>query len=210
MKNVSRKDFPPLRLIVGISGASGAIYAKNFLQTLALIPGESHIIITDGAIRIYRDEMESSIETPTQYLEQATAGVQEDPWLHSFHVEDNNNIGGKSASGSALFDGMVVLPSSMKTVSAIASGRASNLLERSADVTLKERRRLVVVPRETPMNLIHLRNLTSITEAGGIILPASPAFYQKPETLEDLANFITARVFQLFHIDTGLVSPWEG
>ena len=118
--------------------------------------------------------------------------------------------GSRIASGSQRWDGMVVIPCSMKTLAGIAAGAASNLVERAADVTLKERRPLVLVPRETPLNLIQLENLTRVARAGAIVVPAMPAFYQKPQSFEDLADFIVGRVLSLLHIEHSLFQPWEG
>jgi len=120
------------------------------------------------------------------------------------------NLGATVASGSAKSDGMVVVPCSMKTLSGITHGSSRNLIERAADVTLKERRPLILVPRETPMNLIHLRNMVSASEAGAIMLPAMPAFYQNPKTFEDLADFIAGRILDLLGIEQDLFPRWEG
>lgn len=129
---------------------------------------------------------------------------------HKFHVRNFFDIGSDIASGSNVWDAMVVIPCSMKTVASMSAGLTENLIERAADVTLKERRRLIVVPRETPYNRIHLRNLLELDEAGAIILPASPGFYQMPKTLDDLGDFIAGRILNLLGHTQTLFPKWEG
>ncbi len=138
-------------------------------------------------------------------LREATGG----DWS-SVTVHDNADRGARPASGSARSAGMVICPCSMGTVSAIASGTSRSLVERAADVALKERRPLILVPRETPLSLIHLRNLVAITEAGATVVPASPGFYHRPETVTDLVEFIVQRVLDHMRVDVSLVQRWEG
>jgi 4-hydroxy-3-polyprenylbenzoate decarboxylase len=196
-----------LNLIVAVSGASGALFGAEFLRALAAVPGRSSLIVSPAGLRVYNQEIGRSLKTPEEYLSDAIAAV---PARHEFILEDHTNIGARPASGSAPYHGMVILPCSMKTLAGIAHGYTANLIERAADVTLKERRRLIVCPRETPYSLIHLRNMTALTEAGGIVLPVSPGYYQKPQTLDDLGRFIAGRILSLFGIDHSLFAAWQG
>lgn len=192
--------------MVAITGASGAIYGARFVRALAaLTTGQSRLIVSPTALRVYNEEYGTKIETPAQYLE---AALGDSKGSQSFVLDDFRDVGGKPASGSTPSDGMVIVPCSMKTLAAIAHGYTTNLIERGADVCLKERRRLVVVPRESPYSLIHLRNMTSLTEAGGIVLPASPGFYQRPQNLEDLGDFIAGRILGLFGVPHQLFKAW--
>ena len=195
-----------LSIVVAITGASGAIYGARFVRALAaLTTGQSRLIVSPTALRVYNEEYGTKIETPAQYLE---AALGDSKGSQSFVLDDFRDVGGKPASGSTPSDGMVIVPCSMKTLAAIAHGYTTNLIERGADVCLKERRRLVVVPRESPYSLIHLRNMTSLTEAGGIVLPASPGFYQRPQNLEDLGDFIAGRILGLFGVPHQLFKAW--
>lgn len=188
---------PRPRLIVAITGASGSIYGVRLLESLRSSGAcETHLIVSSSGALTAQHELKikrNDIE--------ALADV-----VHS--VKD---IGATISSGSFETMGMIVAPCSMKTVATIANGLADNLISRSADVILKERRRLVLLARETPFNLAHLRNMTSITEMGGIIFPPVPAFYAQPESLDDIVNHTVGRVLDLFSIShTGLVNRWQG
>ena len=185
------------RLIVAITGASGSIYGVRLLESLRSSGAcETHLIVSSSGALTAQHEL----KIKRQDIE-ALADV-----VHS--VKD---IGATISSGSFETMGMIVAPCSMKTVATIANGLADNLISRSADVILKERRRLVLLARETPFNLVHLRNMTSITEMGGIIFPPVPAFYAHPESLDDIVNHTVGRVLDLFPIShTGLVNRWEG
>jgi len=197
-----------LNLVIGVSGASGALFGREFLRALkALTAGKSSLIVSPAGLRVYNQEMQRNVSTPEEYLADIISGA---PGGHEFELEDHKNIGARPASGSAPYDGMVILPCSMKTLAGIAHGYTSSLIERAADVALKERRRLIVCPRETPYSLIHLRNMTSLTEAGGIVLPISPGYYQKPQHLEDLGKFIAGRILSLFGVDHSLFAAWKG
>lgn len=196
-----RKDF-----VIGITGASGALYAKAILSAVnSLVQGISRVIISPAAIRVFNQEMNTSLQNSEEYLQYCIPAKNKD---HTFILEDYKDIGARPASGSTQSDGMMIVPCSMKSLSGIASGYTSNLVERAADVALKERRKLVVVIREAPYSLIHLKNMTALTEAGGIVMPASPGFYQKPESIDDLANFIAGRVLSLFGIQHDLFTGW--
>ncbi len=201
----------PVQLIIAVSGASGALYGAHFLRSLCVLAqGSSSLIVSGAGLRVYCDELSSTVKTPDKYLEEVLKDIPIKDRKHSFTLHDASDIGAKPASGSAQYDGMAIVPCSMKTLASIAHGLTSNLIERAADVCLKERRRLVVVPRETPYNLNHLKNMTALTQAGGIVLPASPGFYQMPQTIDDLGRFIAGRLLSLFHIPHNLFRPWEG
>ena len=187
---------PRQRIIVGISGASGAIYGVRLLQALRTLPGiETHAVISDaGWLNITHELGLERTHAP------ALAGV-----VHSI-----DHTGASIASGSFRASGMVVAPSSMRTLAAIAHGLADNLLTRAADVMLKERRRLILLARETPLHLVHLRNMTTVTEMGAIVCPPVPAFYQKPQTVDDIVQHSIARVLDLLGLEQTLAAPWMG
>jgi len=181
------------RLIVGISGSSGIIYGIRLLEILNTLEIEAHLVMTKPSqlTRIY--------ETEKTFAEIKALA-------HVYYA--NSDIKAPIASGSYKTLGMVIAPCSMKTVAEIAHGLSSNLLTRAADVVLKERRRLVLMPRESPLHLGHLHNLTAITQMGGIICPPVAAFYTKPQTIDDLVNETLGRVLDLFDFETGLVKRW--
>jgi polyprenyl P-hydroxybenzoate/phenylacrylic acid decarboxylase-like protein len=185
------------RLVVAITGASGAIYGVRLLEALRASGAcESHLVMSSSGVMTAQQELDlrrSDIE--------ALADV----------VHNVKDIGATIASGSFRAAGMVVAPCSMKTLASIAHGLADNLVTRAADVMLKERRRLVLVARETPLNLAHLRNMTSVTEMGGIIFPPVPAFYTRPASLDELVNHTVGRLLDLFDLPhDNLVKRWEG
>ena len=184
------------RIIVAISGASGAVYGARLLQVLRGLPGiKTHLVVSDAGWRNLQHEL--GMERPAA---QALA--------HQVH--DVNNVGAAIASGSFQCHAMVVAPCSMRTLAAIAHGLADNLLTRAADVMLKERRRLVLMVRETPLHLAHLRNMVAVTEMGGIVCPPLPAFYLRPQTVEDVVNHSVARVLDLIDVDHQLAPRWQG
>ncbi len=185
-----------MRLIIGISGSTGAIYGVRLLEILRQLPTiEVHLVMSEGA------------KTTINY--ETTYNVEEVmTWAHTVH--DPRNVGASIASGTFLTDGMIVAPCSMKTLSSIANSYNDNLLTRAADVCLKERRRLVLLVRETPLHLGHLRLMTAITEAGGIILPPVPGFYQKPQTMLDLIDHSLGKALDLFAIEHHLYARWDG
>lgn len=184
------------RLIVGITGATGAVYGVELLKTLSgLDDWESHVVMSDaGALNLWHE-----LKMRRKDLEKlATA---------AYNPKD---IGATIASGSFLTEGMVIAPCSMKTLAAVAHAHADDLVSRAADVVLKERRRLVLIPRETPLNLAHLRNMTAVTEMGGIIMPPVPAFYAMPKSIEDLVAHTVARVLDLFGVHSARLARWQG
>ena len=196
-------------VVVAVTGASGALYAGRLLRALLLDGHSVHLVLSKYGRYLLREELgfRPHRETLTEFLirlygEEITAGT-----LREYSVADQSSA---IASGSFDTDGMVIVPCSIKTLSGIAHGHAENLIERTADVVLKERRRLIMVVRETPLNLIHLRNMTAVTEAGAVVLPAMPAFYQQPQTFDDLGDFIAGRICSLLGIQHALFPRWTG
>ncbi len=193
------------RIIVGISGASGTVYAMNLLRALVRQPLEIHLILTADGRKVAAHEIGQ--EGRMAYILEKHFGAVRHP--ESRLVEhDPDNYFAAPASGSFRHDGMVILPCSMKTLAAVASGVAGNLLTRAADICLKERRPLVLVPRESPLSQIHLENMLRVTRSGGIILPPSPGFYHRPQTIDDLVNFVVARVMDQLGINHDLLNEW--
>ena len=184
------------KLIVGLSGSSGVIYGIRLLEVLRGIPEvESHLILSKGA------EVTLRLETPYSVDEvKSLADVSYDP----------GNLAAAVSSGSFRVSGMVVMPCSMKSLAQIALSLNDNLLTRAADVTLKERRKLVLVPRETPLHLGHLRHMTAVTEMGGVILPPAPSFYHAPKTIMDLVDQTVGKVLDQFGIEHRLFQRWGG
>ncbi|GLU34535.1 UbiX family flavin prenyltransferase [Trinickia caryophylli] len=186
----------PRRLVVAITGATGAIYGVRLLETLRRVGGvQTHLLISSAGwlnvqheLQLTKDEIHPLADV-----------------VHS--VRD---VGASIASGSFVTDGMIVAPCSMKTLASIAHGFADNLIARAADVTLKERRRLVLLVRETPFNLAHLRNMTAVTEMGGIVFPPLPAFYHRPASIDELVDDTVARVLDLFSLGPALAPSWPG
>jgi len=184
------------RLVIAITGATGAVYGVRLLQNLAAINGiETHLVISDAA---------------NLTLHQEVGMQRRDVEALADVVHKNRDVGAAIASGSFQSDGMIVAPCSMKTLAAVALGLSDNLIARAADVVLKERRRLVLMVRETPFNLAHLRNMTAVTEMGGIIFPPLPSFYQRPQSIEEMVDFTVARVLDLFAIEHALAPRWAG
>ncbi|MFJ2994883.1 UbiX family flavin prenyltransferase [Pandoraea sp. NPDC087047] len=186
----------PVRLVVAITGATGAVYGVRLLKQLRAMGGaETHLMVSSAGWLTLRHELG---------LERADVQALADQY-HSVR-----EIGANIASGSFATAGMVVAPCSMKTLASVAHGLSDNLIARAADVTLKERRRLVLMVRETPFNLAHLRNMTAVTEMGGIVYPPLPAFYNHPESLDAMVDDTVARVIDLFGIAPPVSSSWRG
>jgi 4-hydroxy-3-polyprenylbenzoate decarboxylase len=187
----------PRRVIVGISGSSAPIYGVRLLEILRATPGiETHLVLTRAAETTLR------IELPEWTPDRVRA------LAHASHAPED--LAAPIASGSFLTLGMVVAPCSMKTLASIATGAGGDLLTRAADVALKERRRLILVPRETPLHLGHLRNMVAVTESGGIILPPIPAFYHQPKGVGDLVDHTVGKVLDLLGIEHDLFHRWAG
>ena len=191
-----------LPAVVAITGASGAPYAVRLLEVLATHRRPVWLIPSEYGMRLLRQEC--NIKT-LEGLKEATGG----DWS-SVEVFADDDRGAKPASGSQRTAGMVVCPCSMATVAAVAVGASRSLVERAADVTLKERRKLIVVPRETPLSLIHLRNLTAIAEAGAVVLPAAPGFYHRPTKVSELVDFVVQRILDQLGIEIEIARRWGG
>jgi 4-hydroxy-3-polyprenylbenzoate decarboxylase len=186
----------PKRIVIAITGATGAVYGVRLLQQLAATEGiETHLIISDAA---------------NLTLHQEVGMRRRDVEALAHVVHKNRDVGASIASGSFQSDGMVVAPCSMKTLAAVALGLSDNLIARAADVVLKERRRLVLMVRETPFNLAHLRNMTAVTEMGGIVFPPLPGFYHRPASIEEMVDHTVGRVIDLFGVDHALAPRWPG
>jgi len=194
---------------VAITGASGAVYATRTLAALLERGLHVELIVSDYGRRLLRDELgeAASVERLVPFLSgrYGTAVSAGSLTLHS-----NRDLGATIASGSHGCSGMAIVPCSMKTLAAVAHGLSRNLVERAADVMLKEKRRLVIVPRETPMSLPQLRNMVLCAEAGAMILPAMPAFYQQPRTLDDLADFMAGKILSALGFEHTLYPEWTG
>lgn len=191
------------KLVVGVTGASGAIYAQRFLIQAARLFSEIHLIVSDQALQVAATELGVAPKRE---------GFKTAEWLGedfpNIRLLDSKNYFTPPASGSFRHDGMVIVPCSMGTAGRIANGISDDLLTRAADVCLKEKRRLIVVPREMPMNVIMLRNLTTLAEAGATVLPACPAWYTRPQTLEELADTVVARILQNLGVEQTLQKQW--
>lgn len=185
------------RLIIAITGATGAVYGVRMLQVLREQPEwESHLVISKAGLINLKYEMEMG-KSALYALADVTHGI--------------DDIAATIASGGFKTEGMIIAPCSMKTLAAVAHGFGDNLISRAADVVLKERRRLVIMPRETPLNLIHIRNMATVTEMGGIMFPPMPAFYSKTNSIAAMVDEGVGRVLDMFGVDvTGLYKPWEG
>jgi 4-hydroxy-3-polyprenylbenzoate decarboxylase len=189
-------DAAPRRIVVAITGATGAIYGVQLLRRLGAAPGvETHLVISDAA---------------TLTLHQEVGLQRRDVEALAHVVHKNREIGASIASGSFQTDGMVIAPCSMKTLAAVAHGLSDNLIARAADVILKERRRLVLMVRETPFNLAHLRNMTAVTEMGGIVFPPLPAFYNHPSSIDEMVDDTVERVLALAGIGAAQPRAWQG
>ena len=188
--------------VLAITGASGGPYAVRLLEVLARQHVPLMLIVSSHGWRLLETETGVSSEAE---LKKATG----DDWS-SITVYPNDDRGARPASGSAPSAGMVVCPCSMGTLSAITHGTSRSLVERAADVTLKERRPLILVPRETPFSLVHLRNMTAVTEAGATVIPAAPGFYHRPQKVGDLVDFIVQRVLDHMGIEADVAPRWEG
>ena len=186
----------PRRLVIAITGASGAVYGVRLLQMVREIGGiETHLMVSEAGVLNLHHELE---------MDRKAVGALADV------VHNVRDVGASIASGSFQSDGMIVAPCSMKTLASIAHGMSDNLITRAADVVLKERRRLVLMVRETPFNLAHLRNMTAVTEMGGIIFPPLPGFYQKPASIAEMIDHTVGRVLDMFDIEHQMAPRWNG
>jgi len=182
-------------LIVAITGASGVIYGKRLLEVLRERKVETHLLVSKAAEKVIKHEL----ETTKEELEKLAS-----------YAYDDEDLTTPIVSGSFKTDGMIIIPCSMKTLAGIAHGYSENLILRAADVTLKEKRKLILVPRETPLNVVHLRNMLDLASQGVSIVPAMPAYYHKPEKIEDLVDFVVGKVLNLLGIEHKLFESWSG
>ena len=194
---------------IAITGASGAVYATRTLAALLARRVHVELIVSDYGRRLLRDELgeQAAVERLHDFL---AAKYGDTVAGGGLTLHSNRDLGATIASGSHNCSAMAIVPCSMKTMAAVAHGLSRNLIERAADVMLKEQRRLVIVPRETPMSLPQLRNMVLCAEAGAMILPAMPAFYQQPQTLDDLADFIAGKILSALGFEHDLYPPWTG
>ena len=185
-----------MRLIIGMSGASGVIYGIRLLEILKTLPDvETHLVLSNGA------KLNVALETDWQAKDvEALADV----------VHSDQNLAATIASGSYQTDGMIIVPCAMKTLSGVVNSYADNLVVRAADVVLKEHRRLVIVPRETPLHVGHCRLMFEAAQMGAVLVPPMPAFYNDPQSVDDIINHTVGRLLDLFGIDSGLVKRWKG
>jgi len=191
-------------LVMAITGASGAPYAVRLLESLIAANRSVQLIVSAHGLRLLRTE--SDIASMDALRER----VGETGWDRCVQTFDDADRGAPPASGSALSAGMVICPCSMGTVAAIAMGTSRSLVERAADVALKERRKLILVPRETPLSAIHLENMLRVTRAGALVIPAAPGFYHRPSKIDDLVNFVVARVLDHLDVPHSLSARWGG
>ncbi|WP_096435159.1 UbiX family flavin prenyltransferase [Alteribacter populi] len=181
-----------MRIVVGITGASGSLYAYTLIRALHQLDVETHVVATEMGEKVLQFECGIKMDEIKKYAE----------------VESNKNLFAPISSGSFKTDGMVIVPCSMNTLGAIANGVGDTLLSRTSSVALKERRKLIVVPRESPITLIHINNMKALAESGAEIMPASPGFYHRPQEIWELANFMVARILDAFDLDHQLLPRW--
>lgn len=188
------------RYILGITGASGSVYAVKTLETLLGLGHDVHLVVTDNGAKVLAYEMEKDLAAYLEAFESLPGTLL---------VYDNQNLFGAIASGSFPVDGMIIVPCSMGTLGKISGGMADSLLTRSADVMLKERRPLILAPRETPLSSIHLENMLKLQRAGADICPPMPAFYDKPTSIDELVSFSVGRLLMRLKVDASLHRPWQ-
>lgn len=188
------------KIVVGITGASGSIYAKRMIEVLVQKEIQVHVIATEKGKQVFKYELSLDLNQWIKELNATYCNVK---------LENHQNLFAGVASGSHGFDAVVILPCSMGTLAEISHGLSRNLLTRAADVALKEGRKLVIVPRETPFNTIHLENMTRLSKVGATIIPAMPGFYHHPQTMDDLINFVVGKVLSYLNIDHNLFKKWE-
>jgi len=197
---MARRDELPI--VMAITGASGAPYAVRLLEQMLLAERPVWLIVSSHGLRLLRTELD------IDSIDSLRTKVGASAWRNLVKVYDDADRGAAPASGSARNAGMVICPCSMGTLSAVSIGASRSLVERAADVMLKERRPLVLVPRETPLSAIHLQNMLRLSRAGAVILPAAPGFYNKPQTVQELVDFIVARVLDQLGVEHTLLKRW--
>ncbi len=198
------RDIDERPIVLAMTGASGTPYAVRLLQALCRSGRPIHLTISTSATQVFREEM--GLEVSLGRFDPSVFGdLGPNPQLH-YHR--HGDFGAGIASGSFRTAGMVVAPCSMSTLASIAHGITTNLVTRAADVHLKERRKLILVPRETPLSLVHLENMTAVTRAGAVVLPAMPGWYHEPKTLDDLINFVVSRILDQLGVDNSMIKRW--
>ncbi|HMO36249.1 MAG TPA: flavin prenyltransferase UbiX [Gemmatales bacterium] len=193
---------------MGITGASGAPYAKRLLEVLVRSGRTIHVTMSPAAVQVFQAELEHKIDLRNTSLAELLPVELQEIAHKQLHYHHFMNFSAGIASGSFRTGGMVVCPCSMGTIAAIAHGTSQNLIHRAADVHLKERRKLILVPRETPLGLVQLRNLAICAEAGAVVLPAMPAYYTQPKTIQDMVDFVVARIADQLDIEHQLGKRW--
>jgi len=201
---------PATDLVLAVTGASGSMYAARLLEVLLRSGRTVHLVMSPSAVEVAKEELERSLRLEPEHFDvRALLGdAANDLDLRRLRYHHFKDFRAGIASGSFLTAGMVVCPCSMGTLAAIAQGHSENLIHRAADVHLKERRKLVLVPRETPLGMVQLRNMLAVTEAGAVVLPAAPGFYHRPKALGDLVDFIVARICDQLGVEHPLSSRW--
>lgn len=199
---MTTRNVDDLPIVVAITGASGAPYAVRLLEQLLAADRQVWLIVSSHGLRLLRTEMDIDSVDALKGQVGATS------WKRLVTVYDDADRGAAPASGSARNAGMVICPCSMGTLSAVSVGASRSLVERAADVALKERRTLVLVPRETPLSAIHLQNMLRLSRAGAVVLPAAPGFYNRPQSIQELVDFVVARVLDQFGVEHALVRRW--
>jgi len=200
-------------IVVAVSGASGSAYARRLVGVLLRAGVEVHLTISPAATQVFLQELNVQLDlrefNPCLFLGEELEKA-DDPaqLLAALHYYDQRDFMAGMASGSFKTDGMVICPCSMGTLGALANGLSTNLIHRAADVHLKERRKLILVPRETPLSSIQLENMKRLVDAGAVVLPAMPGFYHQPRTIDDLINFVVVRICDHLHIETDLMQRW--
>lgn len=188
------------KIVVGITGASGSVYGKRLVEVLAEKGFKLSVIATDKGKQVFNYELSLEIDSFVKELNEKYKNIK---------LEDNNNLFAGVASGSHGFDAVIIVPCSMGTLAEISYGLSRNLLSRAADVALKENKKLILVPRETPLNTIHLENMYRLSKVGATIIPAMPGFYNHPESIDDLVNFQVGKILNYLNIDNNLFERWE-
>ena len=200
---------PGRRILIAVTGASGSIYAERLIQECVTRFPRVYVVATDSARQVADHELISSYEDGRISLRHILSGDITPNLREVIRVFRNDDLFAPVASGSSAPTDMIVVPCSMGSLARIAQGLSSNLVERAADVVMKQRRRLILVPRETPLNAIHLRNMLALSETGVDMVPAMPAFYQRPKSVDDMVDFVVGRVLELLEVDHGLYRPWN-
>lgn len=200
MLRQAMKDKSDLPIVLGITGASGAIYGMTILKFLLENNYRVDLVLSSNAPKVFEAELDCNIATLLAMTKNK----------NNLQVWDHTNVAASISSGSYKTQGMIIAPCSMGTIGNIAAGTSNNLISRAADVCLKERRKLILVARETPLNSIHLRNMLTLSEAGAVVMPAAPGFYHKPQSIEDQVNFIVGKTLDVLGIDNESFNRWIG